>query len=279
MGACITPLMNDERPNSLARPVFLTRTVVVVPALNEELSVADVAGYWRGRGAGLVRVVDNGSTDGTAEQARSAGAEVLFEPRRGYGAAAWRGTLNLPAHIEWMLFSAADGSDRLDGPEAAAFQSAMDGGADLVLGERTSLAASQKSLGAAQRLGNRLGCRLLALGWKHSFRDMASLRLIRRTAFDRLRLADRGFGWNVEMQVRAVEEGLRVVELPVRCYPRVAGRPKISGHPLGIVRASWGILSTLAKLWCSRGQRLQNRQADEESDRGSGHRSGVSHSR
>ena len=242
---------HDRTPNES----FLSHTVIVIPALNEAPCVAGTVIYWRARGAAVVRVVDNGSTDETGICARGAGAEVIHEPRRGYGAAAWTGTRALPAGIEWILFSSADGSDRLDDGERAAFQAAIAGGADLVLGERVSLAASRDWLTPTQRFGNAFACWLLALGWGRRFRDMASLRVIRRDVFDLLQLEDRGFGWNVEMQVRAVELGLCIAEVPVRFFPRVAGESKISGNLTGIVRAGGGILAMVGKLYASRAPR------------------------
>jgi glycosyltransferase involved in cell wall biosynthesis len=134
--------LQHQMPFSAA---FLGRSAVVIPALNEESCVADVVRGWLEQGAALVRVVDNGSSDNTAIQAAKAGADVFREPRRGYGAAAWRGTHDLPVGIEWIIFSSADGSDRLDAAEAAAFQAAFDNGADLVVGERVSSPESRRS--------------------------------------------------------------------------------------------------------------------------------------
>lgn len=227
---------------------FLARTAVVIPALNEAPCVADTVLYWRMHGVAHVRVVDNGSTDDTAAQARDVGAEVREEPQRGYGAAAWAGARKLPPHIEWILFSSADGSDRLDHEAAVAFQTAINAGAALVLGERVTRSESRRRLTATQRFGNALCCALIALGWGRRFRDMASLRAIRRDAFEKLALRDRGFGWNVEMQVRALEHGLRIAEVPVDFHARVAGASKISGNLIGIIRAGWGILTMVAKL-------------------------------
>jgi hypothetical protein len=227
---------------------FLARAVVVIPALNEAPCIADTVLYWRMRGAALVRVVDNGSVDDTAVRARDAGADVRAEPRRGYGAAAWSGTRELPARIEWILFSSADGSDRLDDESASAFQREIDRGAVLVLGERMTRLDSRRRLTPTQRFGNGLCCMLIALGWRRRFRDMASLRVIRRDAFERLALRDRSFGWNVEMQVRAIEQGLCVVEVPVDFRTRIAGESKISGNLAGIFRAGWGILTMVARL-------------------------------
>ncbi len=233
---------------------FLARTAVVIPALNEAACVGGTIRYWSGRGAALVRVVDNGSTDATARLARAAGGEVETELRRGYGAAAWTGTRDLPAKIDWILFSSADGSDRLDEAAAMAFQREIAGGAALVLGERVSRRDSRRLLTPTQRFGNALCCALIALGWGRRFRDMASLRVIRREAFEQMALRDRGFGWNVEMQVRAVEQGLVIAEVPVAFHARVAGESKISGNLAGILRAGWGILATVGRLYVRRGR-------------------------
>lgn len=234
---------------------FFARCAVVIPALNEAPCVAATVRAWRARGVAVVRVADNGSTDGTSAIAAAAGAEVVREPRRGYGAAAWTGMRDLPEGIEWIIFSSADGSDQLDDTEAAAFQRAIDGGAALVLGERVTLAASRAGLTPTQRFGNALACGLIALGWGRRFRDLAALRAIRRRTLDDLRLADRAFGWNVEMQVRAVERGVRIAEVPVRFHPRLAGKSKISGNLSGIVRAGWGILAMVGGLYFERASR------------------------
>lgn len=231
---------------------FLVRTCVVIPALNEAECVGATVRQWRALGAARVRVADNGSTDTTADAAQAAGAQVVREPRRGYGAAAWRGLQEWPEDCEWVLFSSADGSDRLSPEELAAWQSAVDAGADLVIGERVSLAASRAELKWIQRLGNRVTCDALALGWGRRFRDMGSLRLARRDALVALGLEDRAFGWNVEMQVRAIDAGWRIVELPVRYHPRAAGESKISGNWSGTWRAGRGILRMLALLWMLR---------------------------
>jgi hypothetical protein len=245
----MNPSSDGAAPGS---PKFLARTVVVIPALNEALCVADTVHYWRSRGAPLVRVVDNGSTDDTAQRARAAGAEVCVERQRGYGAAAWAGTREVPTEIEWIMFSSADGSDRLDAAAAAGFQAAVERGAMLVLGERVSRVDSRRLLTPTQRCGNDLCCALIRLGWGRHFRDMASLRLVQRDAFERLALRDRAFGWNVEMQVRALEQHMRIAEVPVDFHARVAGESKISGNVAGIFRAGWGILTMVGKLYVRR---------------------------
>lgn len=240
---------------------FLRGTLVLIPALNEAGCVSETVRRWLALGVARVRVVDNGSTDETARLASAAGAEVRHEPRRGYGAAAWRGLQEWPADCQWVLFSSADGSDQLSTFEVEAWQRAVDGGADVVLGDRTTLPSARGQLKPTQRFGNWLCCAAIARGWGGDFRDMASLRLVRRAALERMQLRDRGFGWNAEMQVRALELGLRVAELPVNYFPRRAGKSKISGSLPGTLRAGVGILRMLAQLWqlrCERHVRLSH---------------------
>lgn len=232
---------------------FWSRTLILIPALDEAESIPHTVAFWRGLGAENFRIIDNGSTDNTAKGARETGAEVVAEPRRGYGAAAWRGLQNLPEKIEWILFSSADGSDRLTSDELNGWLHEIDEGADFILGNRLSSEPSRQRLNRIQYWGNRFACWLMWLGWRREkFQDMGSLRVIRRDALEKLHLQDRGFGWNIEMQTRAMEHGLRIVELPVQFQARHAGRSKISGNFLGTIQASWGILSKLAHLWMTR---------------------------
>lgn len=225
---------------------------MVIPAWNERDCVAATISAWRALGFGCVRVVDNGSTDGTAEVARRSGAEVVTEPQRGYGAAAWRGLQDLPPEIEWVLFSSADGSDALDPDELPAWTAAAERGADIILGDRCSDGRSSMALNPSQRLCTILFKVVVRLGWGRTFGDVGSLRAVRLAVWPRLRVADRGFGWNVEMQVRAVERRFDIVELPVRFRPRRAGQSKISGNLRGTIKAAIGILRMLWRLWWNR---------------------------
>jgi glycosyltransferase involved in cell wall biosynthesis len=227
---------------------FLSQTAVVIPALNEAGCIRATIQQWLDLGVAAVRVVDNGSTDQTAQIASHSGAEVLQEPRRGYGAAAWRGLQDWPPQLAWVLFSSADGSDRLSPDETSAWQAAIDHGADLVIGDRVTLPASRAHLKPTQRFGNWLACRALSIGWSRNFADMGSLRLLRHRSLLQLALADRAFGWNVEMQVRALEHRWNIVEIPVQYHPRTAGESKISGSLAGTFRAGTGILRTLIYL-------------------------------
>lgn len=228
----------------------LDRILVIIPVLNEAATIAGVIHSLQNLGLKQIRVVDNGSTDASAEAAKAAGAEVLFEPIRGYGRACWRGLEQLPAEIDWILFCDGDGSDDFSQlPEFFQLRDEF----DLILGNRRDTAAGRAVLTPAQNFGNGLATLLMGLGWGHWYRDLGPLRLIRRSALEQLQMQDRGFGWTVEMQVRAIEARLRIWELPVSYRPRQGGKSKISGTLVGSVRAGTMILQTLGSLY---GQRL-----------------------
>ncbi len=229
---------------------IVARTCVIIPALNEEAALPRVLHDLRELGLERIRVVDNGSRDKTAEVAAQRGAEVFTEARRGYGAACWRGLADCEDAVEWVLFCDADGSDDLSELPHLFAQAAL--GAELVLGNRRSLPDNRAAMTPQQNFGNALATALIALGWGHRYHDLGPLRLIRRNALDRIAMRDRGFGWTVEMQVRAVEEKLRIAEVPVRYRRRQGGRSKISGTISGTLRAGSVILSTIGRLWLRR---------------------------
>jgi hypothetical protein len=266
---------NSFELNQVRSAGFLPQTGVVIPALNEAECVASTVRYWLGLGAGQVRVIDNGSADHTAVEARAAGAQALVEARRGYGAAAWRGLQDWPEEMIWVLFSSADGSDRLSPAETDSWQAAVNDGADLIIGERVSLKESRNELKPIQRCGNWILCKAIQLGWKRRFNDLGSLRLARQSALVDLALKDRRFGWNVEMQIRAIEHGWIIRELPVRYYPRQAGESKISGNFAGTLRAGKDILRMLGLLWMLRRQREACVSADLAMERTPTLRSGT----
>lgn len=219
---------------------------VVIPALNEEATIADVIARLRALGLERIRLVDNGSTDGTVERARAAGAEVIIETRRGYGQACWTGTADLAAEVEWILFCDADGSDDLGDVERLIAEARA--GADFILGDRRARAEARAVMTPVQNFGNALSVALIRLGWGQQYRDLGPLRLVRRSLYERIAMRDRGFGWTIEMQVRAVELGARIVELPVGYRRRQGGRSKISGTIKGSAQAGTIILSTIARL-------------------------------
>lgn len=238
MTAAFTPASNPPIENA-------GTILVIIPALNESATLASVVAELRQIGLRRIRVVDNGSADDTVEQAQRAGAEVLREPKKGYGSACGRGLQSLPNDIQWILFCDADGSD--DIRDIPRMLSAA-GDADFVLGNRRATAEGKSALTTAQNLGNALATTLIRWAWGHSYQDLGPLRLVRRTALERMAMRDRGFGWTIEMQVRAIELGLRIAELPVNYRPRQGGCSKISGTITGSIKAGTVILMTLAQL-------------------------------
>jgi glycosyltransferase involved in cell wall biosynthesis len=221
---------------------------LIIPALDEADSIGrqlDQLPY--GIFAQII-VVDNGSEDGTAEVARAAGAQVVCEPRRGYGRACQAGLAALHPETTAVVFMDADLSDDPRDVERLARTYAA-GDWDLVVGSRVLGQAEPGSLTAVQRFGNWLTTRLIRWLWRVPFTDLGPLRIISRQALQRLDLRDRDFGWNVEMQAKAARLGLRVTEIPVKYHRRMYGKSKISGTLRGSVHAGVKILWTIYRCW------------------------------
>lgn len=221
------------------------RVGLIIPARNEAQALGQVlAGIPRELVDELI-VVDNGSTDETAQVARQAGARVVAEPVPGYGRACLRGLATLDPTIEVIVFMDADHSDH---PEdlPALLEPIVQGRADLVIGSRVAQ-AQPGSLTVQQRLGNRLACTLMRWCFGVRYTDLGPLRAIRREALARLQMRDPAFGWTVEMQAKAAQAHLRIEEVPVRYRPRI-GRSKISGTLTGTVRAGIAILTTIGRI-------------------------------
>lgn len=221
---------------------------VIIPALNEAEALPSVLSAIPSWVAHTI-VADNGSTDGTGDVARRLGAQVVVEPRRGYGSACLRALAALPP-VDIVVFLDGDASD--DVTEMAMIVAPVAAReADFVLGSRVLGDRETGALTPQQVFGNWLACTLIRLIWKHRFTDLGPFRAIRFDALQRLRMADPDYGWTVEMQVRAAQCGLVCKEVPVR-YRRRIGRSKVSGTIRGVIGAGTKILFVIFREAVSR---------------------------
>ena len=235
-----------QKPDLQVVDTSLNNVLVIIPVRNEEVTIAAVVNNLQKFGLTKIRVIDNGSSDRSSILAQEAGAEIISEPTAGYGQACWRGLQNIPLEIDWILFGDGDGSDDFSClPEFFSLRDRY----DLILGDRRATPGGKAVMTPVQHFGNSLAGYLIDLGWGYKYRDLGPLRLIRKSALTKIAMEDRGFGWTVEMQVRAVEENLKICEIPVNYRPRQGGQSKISGTILGSFQAGTIILTTLAKLY------------------------------
>lgn len=234
----------------------LATTAVIIPALNEAENLRVLLPQLTVLGLGQVIVCDNGSTDATREVIESEGALWVHETKRGFGAACFAGMQRLADSIAVVAFMDADLSDdaawlaRLVEPIVA-------DECDLVIGARAAEFREAGSTRFPQRLANRLFPALIKLGWGYTYTDMGPFRAVRKSSLDAIAMKDRAFGWTIEMQIRAVELGLRIRELPVPYRKRRSGRSKISGSVMGVLRAAYWITRTCGVMWLTRRQRLR----------------------
>jgi glycosyltransferase involved in cell wall biosynthesis len=220
------------------------KTAVIIPALNEEEGIKKVIAAIPGW-VDEVLVVDNGSTDRTSEVARSLGAQVLFEPRRGYGSACLAGIGTLK-DVDVVVFLDGDFSDYPEEMDRLV-DPILRGEADMVIGSRVLGRREKGALTLQARFGNWLACLLMRALWKFPYTDLGPFRAISFQGLRRLDMADRDYGWTVEMQVKGAIHGLRSREVPVS-YRRRIGRSKVSGTLKGVVFAGAKILYTIFKF-------------------------------
>lgn len=219
---------------------------VIIPVLNEEASIGAVLKAIPASVAEVI-VVDNGSTDATASVARSLGATVVPEPRRGYGAACLRGMAALKEDTSVVVFLDGDYSDHPEELPALATP-ILEGRMDLVIGSRVLGRSEKGALLPVARFGNWLSTRLVRWGWGFGYTDLGPFRAIRYRSLLDLGMADRDFGWTIEMQVKALSSGIRITEVPVSYRKRI-GKSKISGTVLGSYRAGKKILWLIGREW------------------------------
>ena len=223
---------------------------VVIPALNEAESIGRVVAEMRWRRIAECIVVDNGSTDATAETAQAAGARVVTSPR-GYGAACKAGSDAALPTSTILVFMDGDGSDvvghldELTGPIER-------GEADFVIGSRRRGHREPGSMLTSQLFAGWLVGMLLRLTQGVRYTDMGPFRAIRRTSLQQLHMQEMTYGWNLEMQIKAAQHRLRIREVPVDYRCRIGGTSKVSGDWRASLKAASRILQVLFRTGFSR---------------------------
>ena len=229
----------------MAPPDMNVGVALIVPVLNEADTIADVVRAVPRDVVDEVIVVDGGSTDETVARARAAGARVILEPRSGYGSACLAGVGATKHPV--VAFIDGDGSDdpaeihRLVAPILAGEQ-------DFVIGSRARGVREKGSMGLHQLIAGHIAGFFMRALYGVRYTDMCPLRAIRRDALERLRMREKTYGWNLEMQMRAARAGLRILELPIRHRNRAGGASKVAGNLRGSAKASWQIASTLVRI-------------------------------
>ncbi len=225
---------------------------VIIPALNEEKAVGQVIAHIPSMVEEII-VVDNGSTDRTAEVARAAGATVVSQPNRGYGYACLKGIAyvkSLPIEQQPAIIVFLD-ADYSDYPEELPLLVApiVEEDMDLVIGSRATGDREQGAMTPPQLFGNWLSSRLLHIIYGVNFTDLGPFRAIKWAKLVELEMEDTNFGWTVEMQAKAAKKQMKCTEVPVTYRRRVAGKSKVSGTIKGTILAGHKILWTIFKIW------------------------------
>jgi len=218
------------------------RISVLIPAFNEEKSIAQVIKELPRDIVDEIVVVDNASTDATHEIALRNGAKVVKEPHRGYGAACLKGIGSIE---DTDIVVILDG-DHSDYPEQInrLLEPIASGDADFVMGSRVLGRREDGALTPQAYWGNKLAGFLIDRLFGYKFTDMGPFRAIRFKSLKSLGMTDKTFGWNVEMQIKAIKNGLRIKEVPVDYRKRI-GVSKISGTVSGTIKAGAKIIFTI----------------------------------
>ena len=218
---------------------------VVIPTFNEAESIGSVVAELPRESVDRIIVVDGGSTDGTPERARGAGADVIAVGR-GYGLACLTGARAAdPADI--VVFMDGDGAD--DPAAIAALIAPLRAGDyDFVIASRARGEREPGSMASHQVLAGLVAGRLTKLLYGVRYTDMCAFRAIRRDTLMALGMRELTYGWNLEMQMRVARAGLRVLELPVGYRRRIGGQSKVAGSLTGSIKAGLKIMSTFARI-------------------------------
>ena len=225
------------------------KIAAIVPAYNEASAIAAVVtellslSHEQIRLIDEVVVVDNNSTDDTASIASSCGARVIREPRKGYGSACLAGIHAAP-DADILVF--VDGDYSFYSADVLSVCCAVDNDTDMVIGSRTLGCIEEKAMPLVQYYGNALLCLLIRLRFATNVSDLGPLRAIYRHKLLQLDVQDLRFGWTLEMQVKAIQQKIRIKEIPVRLRARI-GHSKISGTWSGALLAGFDLLKIIFK--------------------------------
>jgi glycosyltransferase involved in cell wall biosynthesis len=219
---------------------------IIIPALNEAESIGHVVASMPWPSIAECIVVDNGSTDETASIALAAGARVVTSPR-GYGAACLAGSNAALPSSTILVYMDGDGSDIIaDLPRF--ITPIQNDEADFVIGSRNRGTREPGSMLFSQRFAGRLVGLLLRILGKGRYTDMGPFRAIRRTSLEKLQMSELTYGWNLEMQIKAAQQHLRILEIPVDYRKRIGGASKVSGDFKASIKAGLRILKVLFRI-------------------------------
>jgi len=221
---------------------------LVIPALNEADAIAEVVRSVPCTVVNQIIVVDNGSTDATAQAAKNAGAIVVSQPTRGYGRACRAGmNAALETGADIVVFIDGDGSDC---PESMIelIRPIQENRFDFVIGSRTRGQRETGSLNTQQILAARLAGWLLRVRYGVNFTDMSPFRAIRSELLQSLPMREETYGWNLEMQMLVAQKRARILEIPVNHRRRRGGVSKVSGTFKGAILATLRIAATFFRV-------------------------------
>jgi glycosyltransferase involved in cell wall biosynthesis len=216
---------------------------IIIPALNEAESIGIVVKSMPWTTIAECIVVDNGSTDGTADIAAAAGARVVHSPR-GFGAAMHAGSLAALKTSEILVFMDGDGADVITELYKLLVPVQRDE-IDFAIGSRIRGNREPGSMLASQVFAGHLIGWLVKLFYGFRYTDMGAFRVIRRSALEAMKMKEMTYGWNLEMQIKAVQRKLRILEVPVSYRCRIGGESKVSGNLSASVKAAIRIFGVL----------------------------------
>ena len=230
------------------------KVAVIIPAHNEQGSIADVvqgivsliSGGTNQRLVDEVIVCDNHSSDETASKATQAGARVVYEHKKGYGAACLKAISSLDEKTDYVIF--VDGDSSVEPSELILLIEQLAKGVDLVVGSRVNDRLEKGALSPHQRIGNEMASLLIRKIWKQKVTDLGPFRAMQYSSLQAINMQDVAFGWTVEMQVKVIQAGLAYKEVMVSTRRRV-GKSKISGTVSGTIGAAVGIFSKIFLLY------------------------------